>query len=273
MENKLNIYIGTLKSDNTKKAYRKNIEDFLQCIDNNITFENYLKWRGSISEYASATQFQKIEAVRGFVGFLCDLKVVDSDTYVRIKSQKAPKVNNKPKYALTSEQVQEMMKMAKNPRDKVIMSILFSTGLRVSELISISVDDIKNDTIRILGKGDKFRYTYVNDQVREDIFNYMLVRKDSDYNNFLINNQGKPMSQKTVNKTLKLLASRAGVDVKTLNFSTHSTRHTCLTALSNNGTPIEIIQQVAGHSDIRTTKRYVEVNEERVKSAIMNFSY
>ena len=273
MKKEIEMYIGTLKSDNTKRAYKRNILSFMKCCGNEVTFPKYMEWVSTLQNYSSATQFQKIESIRGFVGFLFDMEEISADTYMRIVKQKTPKVNNKKKLSLTENQVEDMYAKSKNKRDKAILSLLFHNGLRVSELINIKLDDVNfdNGVIKIIGKGDKWRYAYLNSKTILDIKEYLKVRKDSNDNNLFISNYHNKMNEQGINKTVKCIAKKAGIDIKSLNFSTHSCRHTCLTLLNESGVPIEVCQQIAGHSDITTTKRYIDVNQQRVKETMMNF--
>lgn len=273
MESKLNLYINTLQSENTKKAYRRNIESYLNTCDT-ITLESYLTWMATIASESGATQYQKIMAVRGFIGFLFDLGEVDSETYMKIKKQRMPKVNNAKKFPLSAEQVNAIVRQARTPREKAMLMVLFHTGMRIGELLNIKLTDINAEgVIKVVGKGNKFRYCYLNDEAKEAVNEYLAVRKSSEYNNLFIGNQGKPMQEQNFNKTIKLLAKRAGIDVKALNFSCHSTRHTTISILAEKGITMPVLQEIAGHADIRTTKRYIDNNPQMVKDAVMGLSF
>lgn len=273
MENKLNLYISTLQSENTKKAYRRNIESYLSTCTT-ITLESYLSWTSTIAGEAGATQYQKIMAVRGFIGFLFDLGDIDSETYMRIKKQKTPKVNNKKKLPLDAEQVQAILRQTRTPREKAMLMILFYTGMRIGELLNIKLSDINNEgIIKVVGKGNKFRYCYMNEDIKNAVNEYLAVKKLSQYDNLFIGNQGKPMTEQSFNRTIKLLAKRAGINVEALNFSCHSTRHTTISILAERGVTLPVLQEIAGHADIRTTKRYIDNNPQMVKDAILRLNF
>lgn len=273
MKNKLNLYINTLQSENTKKAYRRNIESYLDMCDT-ITLESYLTWAATIAGEAGATQYQKIMAVRGFIGFLFDLGEVDSETYMKIKKQKTPKVNNAKKLPLSAEQVNAIVRQARTPREKAMLMVLFHTGMRIGELLNIKLSDINAEgVIKVVGKGNKFRYCYLNDSAKDAVNKYLAVRKTSQYDNLFIGNQGKPMTEQSFNRTIKLLAKRAGINVDALNFSCHSTRHTTISILAEKGVTLPVLQEIAGHADIRTTKRYIDNNPQMVKDAILGLNF
>ena len=273
MNSKLNLYINTLQSENTKKAYRRNIESYVNMIDE-ISLESYLTWVATIAGEAGATQHQKIMAVKGFIKFLFDLGEVDSETYMRIKNQKAPKVNNKKKLPLTTEQVANIISVARTPREKAMLMVLFQTGMRIGELIDIKLSDLnKEGVIKVVGKGNKFRYCYLNNETKRAVIEYLRVRKPSQYDNLFIGNQGRPMQEQNFNKTIKILAKRAGINVDALNFSCHSTRHTTISLLAEQGVPMPVLQEIAGHSDISTTKRYIDNNPQKVKDIMMGLNF
>ena len=273
MKSKLDLYINTLQSENTKKAYRRNIESYLDTCDT-ITLESYLTWTATIAGESGATQYQKIMAVRGFIGFLFDLGEVNSETYMKIKKQRTPKVNNAKKLPLSADQVNAIVRQARTPREKAMLMALFHTGMRIGELLNIKLTDINAEgAIKVVGKGNKFRYCYLNEKTMEVVREYLNVRKESEYSNLFIGNQGKPMQEQNFNKTIKLLAKRAGIDVEALNFSCHSTRHTTISILAEKGVTMPVLQEIAGHADIRTTKRYIDNNPQMVKDAVMGLSF
>ena len=269
----LNTYLNTLKSPNTREAYGRAINDFLVSCDNDITYMAYLSWIGTLNDKSSATQNLWEVAVCGYIKFLYTLDELSSETYMKISTHKRAKIHNKEKLAITKEQVAEMIEHGRNPREKAIMALLFSTGLRVTELINIKLNDYNSTTIQIKRKGGKYSHIYLNAGTKAIIDYYLKYRKDSEYDNLFISNQGTPMKRQMINNMMKYIAVKVGVDVEAINFSTHSARHTCLTLMSEAGVPLEVMQSVASHSSVSTTKRYISVNENRVKDAMMAMSF
>lgn len=269
----LKTYLNTLKSSNTREAYARAIENYLAECGNEITYMSYLNWVGSISDKSSATQHLYETAVCGYVKFLYDLNQIDSETYMKISTHKRARVHSKEKLSITKEQVAEMIDSGRNPREKAMMALLFSTGLRVSELINIKLDDVKSDTIQIRRKGGKYSHIYLNDISKKMIAYYLKYRKDCDCDNLFVSNQGTPMKRQMINNMMKIIAGKVGVDVEAINFSTHSARHTCLTLMSEAGVPLEVMQQVASHSSVETTRKYISVSENRVKNAMMAIEF
>lgn len=268
----LNTYLGTLKSPNTRESYARAINDFLSTCGE-ITYLSYVNWTSSLTDKSSATQHLYESAVCGYIKFLYNMDMLDSETYLKISNHKKTTVHNKEKLSITKEQVADMIAHGRNAREQAIMTLLFSTGLRVTELINIKLSDIKGDTIEIKRKGGKYSHIYLNDLTKKAIERYIKCRKDSEYDNLFISNNRTPMKRQMINNMMKLVAERVGIDVEAINFSTHSARHTCLTLMSEAGVPIEVMQQVASHSSINTTKRYISVDENRVKSAMMGMEF
>ena len=274
MEKNLNLYISTLQSENTQKVYRRNIESYLAIANNEISLASYLAWTATLTNDSGATQHQKIMAVRGFVGFLFDLGEVDSETYMKIRSQKTPKVNNKKKFPLTSEQANALIEAARTQREQAMLMVLFHTGMRIGELINIRLSDFNSEgIIKVVGKGNKFRYCYLDEATKKAVKAYLRVRKPSEYDNLFIGNQGKPMQEQCFNRTIKILAANAGINVEAYNLTCHSTRHTTISLLAEQGVSMPVLQEIAGHSDIRTTKRYIDNNPQMVKDIMKGFSF
>lgn len=268
----LNTYLNTLKSVNTREVYERAIKDYLVDCNNDITYISYLNWIGTLDNKASSTKCLYEVAVCGYVRFLYEIGKLDSDTYMRITTHKHTRVHSKEKLSITKEQVAEMIFNGRNPREKAIMSLLFSTGLRVTELINIKLSDYNSDTIQIQRKGGKYRHIYLNEQTTAAIDHYLKFRKDG-CDNLFVSNQGTPMKRQMINKMMKIIAGKIGIDVEAINFSTHSARHTCLTLMSEAGVPLEVMQSVASHSSVETTRRYISMNENRVKDAMMAMEF
>lgn len=268
----LNTYLNTLKSANTRESYARAINNYLEACGGEITYMSYLNWIGGLTNKSSATQHLYETAACGYIRFLYDLNELDSETYMKISTHKRARVHNKEKLSITKEQVAKMIASGRNPREKAMMALLFSTGLRVTELINIKLSDYNSDTIQIQRKGGKYRHIYLNEQTTAAIDHYLKFRKGG-CDNLFVSNQGTPMKRQMINKMMKIIADKIGIDVEAINFSTHSARHTCLTLMSEAGVPLEVMQSVASHSSVETTRRYISMNENRVKDAMMAMEF
>lgn len=259
--NTLNIYLGTLRSENTKKSYGKDLRYMLSYIgknENEITLVDLLGWVNHMKENnnSTATIARRVGSVKRYFEFLLDMDLINTNP---AKKLKAPKIVNKVEPTLTSEDVHNIIENATNPRDKAIVATLASTGMRISELINITINDFDGNDIHIIGKGNKRRIVHINDKTMEYIKEYMIVRKNG-VDNLFVSNQHTKMNPDSINRTLKKLANKAGVNK---NVHNHSMRHLWATSMLDHNVPLERIQLCMGHSDISVTTRYAKIRNER----------
>ena len=259
--NTLNLYLGTLRSENTKVSYGKDLNAMLKYINKNekdITLVDLLDWVNSMKDKgnSSATIARRVGSAKRYFEFLYDMEIVDHNPSKKLTP---PRIVNKVEPTLTSYEINCMIECATNPRDKAIIATLASTGMRISELINITLDDFDGNDINIVGKGSKRRVVHINDKTMGYIKAYMVVRKDG-IDNLFVSNQHTKMNPDSINKTLKRLASKAGVEK---NVHNHSLRHLWATSMLDHNVPLERIQLCMGHSDISVTTRYAKVRNER----------
>lgn len=153
-------------------------------------------------------------------------------------------------------------------RDKLILSVLYSTGLRVSEMIEIKIQDIdfSERTIFIKGKGNKERIVLFDKDTKEEISAYLNFRvKKSEY--LLVNNYGHPLSARYIQMMIKKYAEKAEIKK---NVTPHVLRHSYATHLLKRGVDIRIIQQLLGHSSILSTQIYTNVEMDIIRNVYDN---
>jgi len=149
-------------------------------------------------------------------------------------------------------------------RDRLMLSLLYSSGLRVSELVSLKVNDIDmgERTIRIRGKGDKDRIVLFDENTRDLLMNYLSRRiHESEY--LFLNRFGDPLTPRYVQMMIKNYARKAGINKKV---TPHILRHSFATHLLKNGVDIRAIQQLLGHSNLSTTQIYTSVDMQTLKN-------
>lgn len=260
--NTLELYIGTLRTENTKKSYRRDLINMLRYINKDeieITLADLLAWVNWMNDEgkSTATIARRIGTCKRYFEFLFDIDVIEINPSKKLRP---PKIVNKSEPTLTSDEVNKMIDVAKNPRDKAIVATLASTGMRISELLNVQIDDFDGDDISIVGKGNKRRLVHINEKTMRYIEDYLKVRKDSSINNLFVTSNDTPLHPDNVNRTLKNLASKAGIDK---NVHNHSLRHMFATTMLDHHVPIEQIQLCMGHSDISVTTRYAKIRNER----------
>ena len=148
-------------------------------------------------------------------------------------------------------------------RNKLIIYLLLDTGVRVSELVNIKVSDIdiEERIIRVLGKGSKERFVFFTSKTKELLVSYLSKRKENALvNNLLINYKGEKLTERSVQKIIKLVGEKIGLDIHP-----HLLRHTFATDLLNKGADIRMIQELLGHENLDTTQIYTHVSNSRVK--------
>lgn len=264
MKKLVEMFLDSLSSNNTKEAYGRNINNMLLFVGKpieDIKPIDLISWQNGLSDLSSASQAQYINAVKSFFKFLYDIDYIQSNPADRLHSVK---VINKPKDYINDEQVLNMINTAKNKRDKAIISLLFSTGLRVSELINIELNDLQNDSLFIQTKGGKYREIFINDKCREIINDYLKVRKDG-CSKLFVSNQHTPMLRANVNNLLTKVRKQCGIKE---NVTPHSLRHTFVTDVAREY-GVEVARDVVGHSSIAVTNRYIHSNREEIKKAML----
>jgi len=153
-------------------------------------------------------------------------------------------------------------------RDFCILMIFLSCGLRISELIGLNISDIKDDHIRVLGKGNKERIVYANSACKSAIDDYMKVRKSiagADKNAFFLSSRRTRISRSTVHSLVKKYLDAAGLDSS--KYSSHKLRHTAATLMLHNGVDVRTLQELLGHEHLNTTQIYTHVESEGLRKA------
>ncbi len=164
-------------------------------------------------------------------------------------------------------------------RDKAILELLFSTGLRVSELCSLSRDiDLSADELSVRGKGGKVRVVFISDEAKNAVKKYLNERKDMNDALFVQtgretrkvgkNNEAGPLSRRSIERIVKLHAIKAGISKKV---TPHVMRHMFATDLLGNGADLRSVQMMLGHSNISTTQIYTHITDKQLREVHKKF--
>jgi site-specific recombinase XerD len=161
-------------------------------------------------------------------------------------------------------------------RDKAIIELLFSTGLRVSELANLEIDNVnlKKDEFTVKGKGSKHRVVFLSEAAKEAISNYLERRKDTAPYLFVSHDKAKadrdplPLSPRSIQRSLQKYAMHAGI---TKRVTPHVLRHTFATDLLHNGADIRSVQSMLGHESITTTQVYTHVTDKGLREIHKKF--
>ena len=172
---------------------------------------------------------------------------------------KRPRRVKKLPVVLSKEEVKSMIETTRNLKHRAIFAVIYSAGLRISELTSLRPSDIDSDRkqIRVLGKGNKYRYTLLSENTLDLLRIYWRAYKPERYL-FEGQKQGHPISRETIQVVFKHACKKTGI-IKPA--SVHSLRHSFATHLLESGVNLKIIQTLLGHSSLRTTSIYLHVTK------------
>jgi integrase/recombinase XerD len=259
-------FLNGLKNEHTKVAYENDLKQFFDFTgkdETEITYADIYDYKVSMSEYSSATTARKLTAIKSYFNFLSDMEFISTNPSAKIK---IPKVKNHEKEYIPMDEAKKLLDVAKSPRDKAIIALYLSTGMRVNELVNLTVEQYEKDEIVFVAKGDKERKVYLNDKCRGYIDEYLKVRKDSGIDNLFVSNYGTPMRHDLIAKMLKKNAKKAGLSEDITN---HSLRHSFISAVAlENG--VAVAREVVCHANLSTTQRYVHNTEETIRKAMVS---
>lgn len=273
-------------SNYTIKNYLIDITEFITYCNNfnknylNIKYTDIKSYLTHLykKKYKSTTISRKISALRTFYAFLYDKNIVDKNVFEYITLPKKEK--RLPKY-LSNDDIDEIFKIIdiSTPlgiRNRLILELLYGSGLRVSELCNIKLSDIdfSNKSIRIIGKGKKERIVYYGEPCKRIIDLYLNGTRDEilgkNKNEYLIignKKSNKSLSVRSVELILNNIIESTSLNKKA---SPHTLRHTFATHLLNDGCDILIVKELLGHSSLDTTGIYTHISNERLRKVYLN---
>lgn len=266
-------------SSHTIEAYGRDLSQFIQFTQNKdlsqITSQDVLSFLTHLKaqNYASATVCRMLISVKIFFRFLKKEGQVSSDLG---KYFDTPKLWQLIPEVLSMEEVNTLLAQPKTDssigaRDQAILELLYATGMRVSEICSLRLNDLSDTFVKVQGKGKKERIVPVGKKAIQAIDHYLLSfrgeMKEKEAPLF-ITMRGKPIDRITIWTRVKRYAKEAGISKA---ISPHTLRHSFATHLLENGADLRLIQDMLGHVDISTTDRYTHVTGSRLKAAFQAF--
>ncbi|ABN74626.1 putative site-specific tyrosine recombinase XerD [Actinobacillus pleuropneumoniae] len=272
-------------SENTSAAYRLDLESFSEWLPTPKAFltldhfdlQAFLGGRLELG-YKATSSARMLSCLRKFFRFLYTENYRQDDPTLTLTSPRKPA--HLPK-SLSEEQVMDLLDSPNtlDPielRDKAMLELLYATGLRVSELVSLSIDNLslRQGVVRVVGKGDKERLVPIGEEAGywiQEFFRYgraiLLNNLQSDV--VFPSRRGQQMTRQTFWHRIKHYAVLAGIDSEKL--SPHVLRHAFATHLVNHGADLRVVQMLLGHSDLSTTQIYTHVAKARLKSLHQQF--
>lgn len=289
INNSINEYLDSLiaevhLSKNTQLAYSNDLDKYKEYLEKSdifkveeikkediFSFLEYLKKKNlkpqSIAHY--------LTSIKNYHKFLLQNEYLDKDI---AESIERPKLVKKLPNTLTVEEVDKLLDIRTvtpfDYRNKCMLELLYGTGLRISELLSLTINDIDtiNCTIRCIGKGNKERIVPINDYVIKALNSYLEVRpvllKNKKTKELFLNSRGEKLSREGFFKELKKILLKKGLNP---NVSPHTLRHSFATHMIESGSDLRVVQELLGHSDISTTRIYTHISNQKVRKDYEDF--
>ena len=278
-------YITYLQSQSrsplTIKNYTKYINmalDYIGKSETEITYMDLVNWKNTFTNLKPNSQNIRISAVKNYFGFLKKSGVIDADPAEELEKQKIRDCDVKQKPYIEAHYLRDMVNAARTIRDKAIILLFATTGLRASELTSITLEQYQNmggndgRELMIVGKGNKTRRVYVNDETKDMIDCYIKTRPLSECNNLFLSFQNGPIHGNNLSQTLKNVAKRAGYPMWR-EICNHALRAAFATTKAEQGVPLTTIQTAMGHAKLDTTLIYIKRNQKSINDAMAKMSF
>ena len=267
-------------SNNTQDSYRFDLLDFSKYLEENKINDlksldekdiiNYLTYLKDDKKLKARSIERHITTLRMLYKYLIKNEILTNDITANIDNLK---LGRHLPDVLTVDEVNDLLDIKINTvfdiRTKAMLEIMYSSGLRVSELVNLELSDIDtyNDTILINGKGSKERIVpigeyskkYLNDYLQ--VRNELIKRKNGNPDKLFLNNHGMPITRNGFNFLLNNILKEKGIKK---NITPHTLRHSFATHMLDNGADLRSIQELLGHSDIVTTRIYTHVSKKQI---------
>lgn len=281
MKNKIKDFESYIKyekkySDNTIDGYVRDLNEFvifltknkIKNVDHKVIRDYLLEMYNK--KDSAKTISRKLSSLRSFYKYEVSRGNIKINPCELISN---PKLEKKLPNFLSYNEVDNMIDVAKKDarngvRNSIIIELLYSTGIRVSELVNIKIKDIdfNNNQIIVLGKGNKERIVLFGSALKELLNEYLTVRVTG--NEYLIvNKYGNKMTTRGIEEIVKKIVKIVGIKN---NVTPHTIRHTFATHMLNEGADLKVVQELLGHENLATTEIYTHVSNERLRRVYLD---
>ena len=284
------------KSENTIESYEQAVKQYYEFMNvngynteddiiSNSSWSNLIMFRNMLEEKQlnPYTINARLSGLKSFFNFLVYAKVISENPMDTIERISTDSVEQNTDY-LTEEEYKRLLTTIKtklpntkqdnftltSKRDVLLVGLMIQTGLRVSEILGLTVNqiDTENKRIKVLGKGKKLRTVVFTDDILTLLQDYTDVRNTLDIKDteiLFLSRNGRKLSRQNVNVNLKKYCERAGIEK---DIHPHCLRHTALTLMGESGLSVAKISAIAGHTDTKTTSRYLHVKTDDIEEYI-----
>jgi integrase/recombinase XerD len=269
-------------SGNTLAAYRNDLSQFVGYLEPRVsrwdkvtrdTIIDYIMLMKAEQEYASSTVARKVAAIKSFFHYLVDRGELQDDPTATLDS---PKVRKRLPKAISQDDLERLLdeptreQTAKAVRDRALLEVLYATGLRVTELVSLNVDDVNlaSATLRVIRSRDKReRIVPIHDRALEPLQEYLergriQLLHDPDESALFLNHRGDRLTRQGLWLIVKHYVREVGIREEV---TPHTLRHTFATHLIDSKADLEYVQEILGHANIATTQVYTQVGKDEAE--------
>lgn len=270
-----------LYSKKTVASYEYDLKDYALFLeknnltikdDNDKTLKLYLNYIYD-KKISNKSISRHLSSLRTYYDFLKKENIVTENIFKNVKN---PKIEKTIPNFISHDKLNEIFTSFNDSnldiRNRLVIELLYATGLRVGELVNIKIKDIDfgAQSIKVLGKGSKERYVFYNNTTKEVLKKYLVVRKklqkkENDY--LLLNDKGTPIKEASVRKIIQTTLMKCGIKSK---ITPHTFRHTFATDLLNQGLDLVNVKELLGHASLNTTSIYTHITNDRIKEVYQN---
>lgn len=238
-------YVKDKTPENTNQITRKEINQYIRELRN--------------QNLSASTINRKIVSIKGFFSWAHNKGIYNTDPTITLEQ---PKIERFLPRVLSVKEIESIIDKAQTHKDKAIIDLLYSSGLRVSELINIKRNDInlKANYLKCTGKGNKERLLPFGDKVKYALNIYLQEENVPEDGYLFIDKNSNPLSRHYIWRLVKQLSKHLGK-----NITPHTLRHSFATHMLENGADLRVVQELLGHSDISTTQIYTHISKKRLK--------
>ena len=276
----LDAMLGKNRSQGTLRAYRTDIRQFIAFLhENNVAITDARDVdKVDVLEYLAAlarkgltgvARARKVSAIREYFRFMEGIGVIERSPAAGIDT---PKREKHTRQFLRSDEYTKMLSLAGgNPRDYAILQVFLQTGIRVSELANLTIEDVDfiKPAIRVRGKGNQEREIALEKRGVQALKNYLAVRTENLSGVLFLNYKGEPISERGIRKLVVKYRKNAGI---TKRASCHTLRHTFATYKAEKGVSPFQLQQWLGHANLNTTQIYVHLGKQNARKVMQETS-
>lgn len=243
---------------------------YIKKVDLNLIYE-YMTFLNRERTNGPSSRARKIASIRSYFKYLHKSGILEDNPTAELETIKLRK--KLPTYFTLNDSLELLSNIdSKNTaRDYCIITLFLNCGMRLAELVSINITDIRGDMLTVVGKGNKERTIYLNQACLNAIEDYMAVRNTqtataSDKNALFLSSRHQRISRRTVQHIVEQNVKKLGLDPH--KYTTHKLRHTAATLMYQAGVDIRALQEILGHEQLSTTEIYTHLSNDQLKAAV-----